>query len=250
MRNEPAASICHDLPSQSLDTCSYIGALDRVAVGIIFPRLGVRQQSGRLYFRGLERFRVYETPRQPGEEAREVAPPSLSVTFHCQNLLPDGDVIGDDWLAYERKGQELVASGKVPSATLSGAAQWSDYVNSDPLAVVQETKTEIHKAVGEIPNTLVLPEPVVFTLESHPRILNAFGTTVIPARGRLKNLFDVENLVVADSRVWNNNVLLCYVPREPGRGKMALGYTFSWQGLYDLKFVEPKAAFYWINSIG
>ena len=65
---------------------------------------------------------------------------------------------------------------------------------------------------------------------------------------QLKRIFELEDLVIARSGLWNRDVLLCYVPREARPLAMALGYTFRWEAKYDVKLVEPRAGFYWFNA--
>jgi hypothetical protein len=222
-----------------------MGRVDLVA-SHLFPSLPVTTQSGVRYFRGLERFRLYDTRRLPGREASEVEPPSLSVRFCCDKPWPAADETDEGWMKYEGEAHKLVADG-VPRETLSGASQWSDHTDSDPIGTVEAQKQRILRTVGQIPRTLVVSDPVFLTLQTHRRILNRLRNAGIVGREELRMVFDLDHFLVARAEIWNKDALLCYVPAEPGPQKMALGYTFRWDSYYDVQLVEPKAGFYWAN---
>ena len=227
-----------------------MGRVDLVA-SHLFPSLPVTTQTGVRYFRGLEKFRLYDTRRLPGREASEVEPPSLSVRFCCDKPWPVADETDEGWLKYEGEVHKLVAE-RIPGEALSPTSQWSDHISSDPVATVFAEKEKIHKSVGEIPKTLVVSEPVFLTLQTHRRILNRLRNTCIAGREQLRMVFDVEYFLVARADIWNKDGLLCYVPAKPGPGEIALGYTFTFRRdsdpYYDVQLVDANAGFYWANA--
>ncbi|HMD96491.1 MAG TPA: major capsid protein [Terriglobia bacterium] len=232
----------------------------------LFPPVPVQKQSGRYWVFGRERFRPYETIRHAGAEAREIAPWSLSNnTYFCddhslKDKISDEEVAnasGTDLditttenltdallLDLEIRVATLVFGGAVPSMTLSGTSQWSDYINSDPVSAVEAQKTTIKKAVGKTPNTLAVSYPVFATLRQHPRIIDRFKYTQVGVLDEdcLKTAFGVDNFWVMGAEfdtategqapaldfVWGKTALLAYVVPEPRRREVTLGYTFRW----------------------
>jgi hypothetical protein len=244
----------------------------------ILPFVPVTDRSGRYWVFGFEKFREYDTARAPGAEAREVAPWSLSNNpFFCDGHALK-DYITDEarksaapgaqievttvenlmqgiLLKFEIKLAALITNTSVPqppvavpSTTLSGTSQWSDYTNSDPIAAIEAQRIVIEQAVSEMANTLVVSYPVHLKLRQHPKIIDRFKYTTLPAgfptEQQLASVFEVDNYIVARAKyqpnaegqtpasalsyVWGKNALLCYVPSAPGLRVVSLGYTFRW----------------------
>ncbi len=234
----------------------------------LFPITPVKKQSGRYWVFGKERFRQYETIRHAKAEAREIAPWGLSNSPYLCDDHSLKDAISDEeranadgtdleintteyltdaiLLDLEIRVKNLVlgAGSSVPSTTLSGTSQWSDYVNSDPIAAVETQKTVIKKAIALVPNTLLVSYPVYAVLRQHPRIIDRFKYTMVGLlqADHLKSAFDVDNFWVAGAEfdtanegqapsldfVWSKNALLAFVPDAPQKRMPALGYTFRW----------------------
>lgn len=254
------------------------------------PPVPVKQRSGRYWIFGKEKFHRYETIREPKAESREIAPWSLSNSpYFCndhslKDSISDEERTGTDdsdleittvqnltdsiLLDLEIRVMNLItgASSSVPSITLAGTSQWSDYVNSDPIAAVEAQKTSIKKAIAKTPNTLAVSYPVYSVLRQHPKIIDRFKYTQVGVlqADHLKSAFDVDNFWVMGAEydtategqspaldfVWGKTALLAYIPPAAQRLQPALGYTFRWLfGAPDLGGtltkryrVEPKAA--------
>src|SRR5580700_177884 len=221
----------------------------------LFPVTPVKKQSERYWVYGKEKFRQYETIRHARAEAREIAPWSLSNSPYFCDDHSLKDAISDEELAnsdgsdlevhtvenltdailldFEIRVMGLVQGpgSAVPNTTLSGTSQWSDYVNSDPIAAVEVQKTVIKQAVAATPNTLAVSYPVYSILRQHPRIIDRFkyAQVGILQADHLKSAFDVDNFWVLGAEydtategqtpllsfVWGNNAILGYVPPEP-----------------------------------
>ncbi len=234
----------------------------------LFPVVPVKKQSGRYWVFGKEKFRQYETIRHAKAEAREVAPWTLANNpYFCddhslKDAISDEERANSDGtdlevntvenltdailLDFEIRVKNLVMgpSSPVPSVTLSGTSQWSDYVNSDPISAVEAQKTVVKQAVALTPNTLAVSYPVYAALRQHPRIIDRFKYTQVGIlqADHLKSAFDVDNFWVMGAEydtategqppslnfVWGKTALLAYVPPEPRRREIALGYTFRW----------------------
>jgi hypothetical protein len=234
----------------------------------LFPVTPVKKQSGRYWVFGKEKFRQYETIRHARAEAREIAPWSLSNSpYFCddhslKDAISDEETANSDGtdlevntvenltdailLDFEIRVMNLVmgSASAVPTTTLSGTSQWSDFVNSDPIAAVEAQKTVIKQAIAQTPNTLAVSYPVYSTLRQHPRIIDRFKYTQVGVlqADHLKSAFDVDNFWVLGAEydtategqlpalnfVWGKNAVLAYVPDEPRLREPALGYCFRW----------------------
>ena len=251
---------------QPLNTVSVGYKNDDYFAEQLFPVVPVKKQSGRYWVFGRERFRQYETIRHAGAEAREIAPWSLSNNaYFCddhslKDKISDEERANSDGtdveinttenltnallLDIEIRAANLVLGGTVPSTTLSGTSQWSDYVNSDPVAAVEAQKTVIKKAIARTPNTLAVSYPVFATMRQHPKIIDRFKFTQVGVLDQqaLKTAFGVDNFWVLGAEydtaaegqmpsldfVWGKHALLAYVVPEPRQRDMTLGYTFRW----------------------
>ncbi|MGH9397171.1 MAG: hypothetical protein ACRD18_10025 [Terriglobia bacterium] len=234
----------------------------------LLPPVPVKQRSGRYWIFGKEKFHRYETIREPKAESREIAPWSLSNSPYFCNDHSLKDSISDE----ERSGSEdadleittvqnltdailldleirvmnmvLGPGTTIPNATLAGTSQWSDYINSDPIAAVEAQKTVIKQAIAKTPNTMAVSYPVYSVLRQHPKIIDRFKYTQVGIlqADHLKSVFDVDNFWVIGAEydtanegqtpnlqfVWGKSALLAYVPPSAQRLQPALGYTFRW----------------------
>jgi hypothetical protein len=234
----------------------------------LFPPTPVKMRSGRYWVFGKEKFHRYETIREPKAEAREIAPWALSNNPYFCNDHSLKDSISDEERASSdgtdleintvqnltdailldleiRVMNLLMGPGSsVPSTTLSGTSQWSDFVNSDPISAVEAQKITIKTAIAKTPNTLAVSYPVFVALRQHPKIIDRFKYTQVGilTADHLKSAFDVDNFYVMGAEydtanegqspslsfIWGNNALLAYIPPSPQRLQPALGYTFRW----------------------
>lgn len=251
--------------------------LNNVSVGYVnddyfaeklFPPVSVKQRSGRYWVFGKEKFHRYETIREPKAESREIAPWSLSNSpYFCndhslKDSISDEERAGADnadleittvqnltdaiLLDLEIRVMNLIlgpASG-LPNVSLAGTSQWSDFVNSDPIAAVEAQKIVIKQSIAKTPNTLAVSYPVYSILRQHPKIIDRFkySQVGILQADHLKSVFDVDNFWVMGAEydtanegqspnlqfVWGKTALLAYIPPSPQRLQPALGYTFRW----------------------
>jgi hypothetical protein len=174
------------------------------------------------------------------------------------------------------------------NSTLSGTAQWSDYVNSDPVAAVLVARRTVQQQIGDFPNYLLVSQPVMDVLANHPRILDRVKYTANGARNQLDEqdlarVFKVDKVLVsaalhqtanegeADSLgyIMGKNALLFYRPPRPGIRVPSFGYTFFWakrsgvlrwrelslesdfirvKKFYAQQVVAANAAYLWLNA--
>jgi len=235
------------------------------AATMIFPRVPVPQISGRIWRAGFERFHRYNTARAPGGEAREmVRSDFVNDVFRCdrhdlKKLVSDDerrtqapgfeiDITTTEELSdailldIELQGYNLVVAGTIPNVTLSGVNQWSDFVNSDPIAAVHAQKSAILKGATRRPNLFAVGYDVHLVLQQHPKIIDRFKYTqvgILQAE-HLKAAFDVDKYVILEALydtaamgaapsldyVWSKLALLAWVPDEPAIRTPSLGYSF------------------------
>jgi hypothetical protein len=255
-------------------------ALTNVSVGFennafvgerLFPTVPVRKQSDKYYIFGRETWSVHLDLRAPGTEANEIPGFQVSTDTYFANehalqvaVTDEERQNADAPFDPDRDGAELVTekvllgrevqmktlvttAGNYPAGgttALTGTAQWSDYVNSNPIG---DLRTGIRWVNGQIfrnPNTAVIPYQVMSILEDHPdfierikysergimtpEIISAvlgIETVIIPSGGQ--NTAN-PGQAVALGYVWGKDVILAYVPPRAGLRIPAFGYEFTW----------------------
>lgn len=122
--------------------------------------------------------------------------------------------------------------------------QWDD-AGSDPEADVDAGKTQIRKALGFQPNTLVVGYDVHMALKRHPIIVDRYKHTSasVLTTDLLAQFFEVDRYIVSkasftsseegaatnvDAFILGKNALLCYVAPSPGLMVPSAGYSFVW----------------------
>jgi hypothetical protein len=142
----------------------------------------------------------------------------------------------------------LVTSGSNVGSyvALSGAAKWSDFVNSDPIADVSTGHAFVENQTGLHANTLVVDKDTYRILRRHPAVLDLTKRVKAGfARDEdLQDAFEVDRIWVARGiankapeaatasivNIWGNNALLAYVaPEAVGLQTATLGLAFRWR---------------------
>lgn len=167
-------------------------------------------------------------------------------------LAPDRDGTGiitsKVMLGRERLIQTLAtatanyASGL--STTLSGTSQWSDYANSDPISDLRTAKVAVNARIFADPNVAVIPYQVMVKLEDHPDFLERikYSERAIFSPELLASVLGFSKVVVPGVGInsanagataslgylWGKDVVLAYVPPNPGMKVPAYGYEFVW----------------------
>jgi len=255
-------------------------ALTNVAVGYpntglvgdnLVPRVNVQKQSNFYYVFGREAWGTHADLRGPGTEANEI--PGLAVSrqnyFAIEHALQiavtdEERENADTPFAPDRDGTELVTAkillGREVAiknvvtttanyatgmfTTLSGTAQWNDYVNSNPIADVRTAIRAINAQIFMDPNYAVIPYQVMSTLEDHPDFIERikysergiltpeiistiFGLprVTIPSVGINNAAFGA---AVSLGYLWGRDVVIAWVPDAPRLRQPAFMYEFNW----------------------
>lgn len=130
--------------------------------------------------------------------------------------------------------------------TLSGTSQFSDYTNSDPLAVlVDALDTPLIR-----PNTMTIGRAAWTKLSMHPKVLKAAngnaGDSGIASKQRIAEILELDNIFVGESRlntakkgqaatiqlIWGNSISLSYLNSLAGTQR---GVTFGFTAQYGKK---------------
>ena len=127
--------------------------------------------------------------------------------------------------------------------TLTGANQWDDYANSDPVKDVKAGRLAIKRLVGEFPNTMFIGVSSWEKLIEHPLLLDKFKYTQkgILTEDLLAAVFKVDEIVVGDTSynsaaegqtqvgadIWGTNALLL-CRNTPTLGVANGAYTYIW----------------------
>jgi hypothetical protein len=130
------------------------------------------------------------------------------------------------------------------STTLSGTAQWNDYVNSNPIADIKTARLAMHAKIFTEPNTAIIPYQVMAQLEDHPDFIERikYSQRGVITPELIATLFNIPRIIVpgvgyntanpgqAESLayIWGKDVVLAYVPSRPGPKQLAFGYEYVW----------------------
>jgi hypothetical protein len=112
--------------------------------------------------------------------------------------------------------------------TLSGTDQFSDYINSEPIQVVDEGMQAVSRKIGKRPNLMLLPEDVFHEIKWHPQLCmkSLTGQETAATLDYLKERFSIERIEIASSLklnestgefdwIWSTHLLLMYVNPNP-----------------------------------
>jgi hypothetical protein len=258
-------------------------ALTNISVGFpnnefvgerLFPRVNVQKQSNKYYIFGREAWSTHLDVRAPGTEANEIPGYAVSTDsyFAVEHALqiavtdeerenadspfsPDEDgaflVTQKVLLGREVAIKTLVTTtanyATTPTQmfdTLSGTAQWSDYVNSNPIADFRKGQRAINSQLFVDPNTAVVPYQVMSILEDHPDFIERikYSERGILSPDLIGAVVGVPNIIMPSvgqntaamgqtptlGYLWGRDVVMAWVPPNPGLRIPAFGYEFNW----------------------
>jgi len=238
--------------------------------GQLFPTLPNMKRGGQIVSFGKEAFKIYNTLRATRAKAVRadwalLSPVILALEDHALEVPVDDSeieeaidpivpesaatIIAQEAIAVEKEkkqadlAQTLGTYNSSNRVTLSGTAQWSDFVNSDPVNDVQVGREAIRAKIGRYPNTLWLG-PIVYTkLSQHPKLYQRFQYTLpggIITPQLLAQVFNIDKVIVGQgvysdaagnfTDLWGKHAGLAWVPPGAGRYIPSFGYTPQLQG--------------------
>lgn len=234
----------------------------------ILPVVNVKQDSGKLAGYGNQHLRIVNTVyggrgKAPRFESITRSSDSYYVEDHgLEGLVTPADyrnveepydaekdevmgLISVLRLSREKSMADNLGSTSVLSrnTTLSGTSQFSDYVNSDPLAKFKTAQESVYDGCGVAPETAIMSWKVFNTLSYHPGILEALGFTMNRAgtlkEAELASAMKVERVLIGApkynasamgqtdslSDVWGKNIVMAVLPKSAQKFQVALGYS-------------------------
>ncbi|MBC7340957.1 MAG: hypothetical protein H5U02_00625 [Clostridia bacterium] len=278
MPNPVAGDVHVNVPLTNI-SIAYVQSADVFIADKVFPVVPVQRQSDRYYrylkedwLRAEAQLRAPSTPSAGGGWRLD-----NTQTYFCDvyaihkdiddRIRPNQDPVinmdrdATEWVTHQlllkrevlwaqkyfRQGiWGLDRQGVAANPTGAQFVKFSDYTNSDPIRVVNESVLAMARATGYKPNIMVLAPDVYVTLKDHPKILDRVKYT---QRGQITQdllaaLFEVENLYIPwavvneapegaaedTDLVFSGGMLLAYAAPRPSLMQPSAGYIFSWTG--------------------
>lgn len=198
--------------------------------------------------------KVWALHKDIGDQMRRNADPAVDIEVAVTRALMQKLLIRRDrqfastYMTSGVWGTDITGVAASPGA--NQVFQWSDPVNSDPFADIENGQTTILQNTGQEATVLALSYPVYQALRRHPLVIDRIKYTMQADAKRitpelLAAAFDVERVVVAKA-VYNSakegatgsysfavgkNALLCHAAPSPGLMVPSAGYIFGWAGL-------------------
>lgn len=238
----------------------------------LLPELNVVQQSGKIGKYGKEHLRIENTVMGGKGKARRIeAVTRLSDTYYIDDHGLEDIVTPNDYRNVEDpfdaeadvttalttllqvEKEFALASTLTNSAvltqgtTLVGPGQFSDYANSDPIAVMNTAKEAIRDGVGTVQDlVLIMDWKVANRLKYHPAILSALGFAMNRAGqltyDELAKVFEVKRILVPSAvylsskegqadvmaPVWGKHIVLAQCPETAAKMQISLGYRMQY----------------------
>jgi hypothetical protein len=248
----------------------------------LFPVAYTDKEAGKIPQWGKESFKIYKTERALRAKSNRIMPEGTTpINFVCEehdleypvdyregqeSMLPlelhatrtVTDVIDlrrEKMCADFCQNPDTFPEGN--KVTLSGTDQFTDYDNSDPLAVFEEGKEAIRAKIGRYPNTMVLGALTYKVLKHHPKLIELIkysmkGIVTVDLLQELTDIPDVRvgRAIYADDDdnfhdLWSDVAVMAYVPKNRGENgtpyEPSFAYTLRKRGnpLVD-KYDEAK----------
>ncbi|ACL05240.1 hypothetical protein Dalk_3552 [Desulfatibacillum aliphaticivorans] len=244
----------------------------KMIAGEVFPDVEVGKKSDKYFvYDKADRFTPAQTARGPKDEANEVEWNVSPADYACNDealkeFVPDSVVANADvplrpraktvevltdliMLGREIRVKDLATApanfGTGFKITLSGTDQFSDFDNSDPIAVIDAGKAACFMA----PNTMIISKPGFDVLKRHPQLLDHVkggATNSNPAKVSIdvmKEIFEVDNIVIGAAKyntankgktasfdyIWPKSIVLAYIDPKPELEGVSWSKAFRWK---------------------
>jgi hypothetical protein len=134
------------------------------------------------------------------------------------------------------------------NTTLAGAAQFSDYANSDPLAKAQIARSTVKSGCGAPPDTVIMSWEVWNVVRFHPQMMDAVGYKYARPGGltndELATALGVKRILVGEvsynsakegqtdvlAPAWGKHMIFAVLPESPQLRQITLGYLVGYDG--------------------
>lgn len=239
----------------------------------VFPSLQFAQNSGKIASYGNQHLRVVNSVLSGSAPARRVTTGTESTSsFYIEDHgLSDvvsksdyrnyqepfdaeadkvEDLVHAMWLGKEKALADALADTAIltQNVTLSGASQFSDYANSDPLGQFTTARKTVRDGCGLPANAAAMDWEVAEKLRYHPSLLDALGFKEQRPGGladaELMKALNVEYLFIAKAvynsahegqsdviaPVWGKHVVMYNRPSAAAKKQKSLGYHLTLQG--------------------
>ncbi len=258
-----------DTPLSNFAVKAFQG-MDGFIAPLVFPQVPVAKQSDVYYI--IEKaawLRVPNTLRAPKTRANRVEFTVTSATFFCHNHALAGDNALEDLsnadvavqlrenttanvLEALNRAREVRVANMITSVSnmgsgvaLAGAAKWSDYASSAPIADVTTAHAFIRNNTGLQANTAIIDYDTLMILRQHPDLLDMYKYT---AGGsitdeQIKAAFRVQNLLIGNgiknnalegatasiTNIWGNVCILARLVPGVSLQTATLGVQMRWR---------------------
>ncbi len=236
---------------------------------LVLPRVAVGTKEFKHWeYPALESITLPDTRVPRRGKPNEVEFTAIERTASCEDfglddIIPNDDIKnapqGVDPLGHAIEnltnlvllGREIRVASLIFSPTsyentlaLSGSDQFSDFLSSDPIAIITEAlDTPLLR-----PNTMTIGRKAFSVLARHPRVVKAAhgnsGDSGIATRAAIAELFELKDVFVGESfvnvgkkgqpaeisRVWGNHIALTYIdPLARPKSGITFGFTAQYE---------------------
>lgn len=248
----------------------------------VLPFIGVDRNTGKLAKYGTNHLRIEQSLVAGRGKFRRVETITRSQsTFSLEGHGLEGLVTEDDynnvqepydaekdetlglttvlWLEKEKSLADALTSTSIITAnvTLSGTSQFSDHLNSDPIARSITARTAIKSNCGFFPNTAILSDIVAEHLRFHPQFLDFLGFKDNRPGGlsdqELAKALNVKRVLIGSAvyetakegqtsdldNIWGKHLVFAYIPMQAAPYQTSLGYRLG------IRNQAPREVYKW-----
>lgn len=241
---------------------------------ILLPPVPVKQRTGKLAKYGQNHLRIVNSIKRGRGKYRQVeAVIREQTSYEIEGHGLEGMVTREDYenveAPYNAERDEVNAITSIllqekeyilsqalantsvitQNVTLSGEDQFSDYNNSDPVAVFAVAREAVRAGCGLYPNKAWMDKAVWNKLRFHPQILDALGFKFARPGGLSKDemaiALGVDEVIIAEAiyqsanegqsnaalaPLWGKHVWFGYIPAAADVEQVSLGYRLMFAG--------------------
>lgn len=239
----------------------------------VLPQIGVSQYSGKLGKYGNSHLRIENTIVGGRGQYRRVEPITRTTsTYIVEGHGLEGMVTKQDRANYDKPfdaesdevlgltsqllvEKEYTLASTVTNTgiitqnvTLAGQSQFSDYLNSDPIARFTAARKAVRDGSGAIANAVMMDWEVADKLRYHPQILDSLGFKDNRPGGlndlELASALGVRRVLIAEgmynsakegqtdvlAALWGKHVVFAVLPEKAQPFQVSLGYRIQING--------------------